>query len=88
VQGAVDVAGEAWDATSRTLSAKATNLDARDYAITISVPAGWRATSCEGDAACEMKELATGHVVLRWPGGDGRDIKWQVRFRREPNRGK
>ena len=83
VQGALDVTGETWDAATRTLSAKATNLDARDYAVTISVPAGWRAEACETEAACDMKELETGHVVLRWPGGDGRDIKWAVRFRRE-----
>ncbi len=38
VQGAVDVAEESWDATTRTLKAKSTNLDARAYAVTIAVP--------------------------------------------------
>jgi hypothetical protein len=87
VQGAIDVAGEAWDANTRTLSARATNLDARDYAITIRVPDGWRAASCETDVACQMEEIA-GHVILKWAGRDGRDVRWQVRFRREPTRHK
>lgn len=86
VQGAIDVAGEGWDASTRTLSAKGTNLDGRDYAVTISVPAGWRATGCEADSACKMEEL-DGHVVVRWLGGDGRDIKWTVRFNKA-SRGK
>jgi hypothetical protein len=84
VQGAIDVAGESWDGTARTLSARATNLDAREYAVTISVPNGWRTLSCDGDSPCQMQELESGHVVLRWPGGDGRDIKWSARFKREP----
>jgi hypothetical protein len=83
VQGAVDVAGESWDATARTLSARATNLDARDYAVTINVPPGWRTLSCDGDSPCQMQQLETGHVVLKWAGGDGRDIKWAVRFKKE-----
>ncbi|HYR31217.1 MAG TPA: alpha-galactosidase [Gemmatimonadales bacterium] len=87
VQGAIDVAGEAWDANTRTLSARATNLDAREYAITIRVPDGWRAASCEADVACHMEEV-DGHVILKWAGGEGRDVRWQVRFRREPNRHK
>jgi len=86
VQGAVDVTGETWDQAARTLSAKATNLDARDYAVTISVPQGWRAESCEADAACKMEEL-DGHVVVRWPGGDGRDVAWRVKFRRSLHSG-
>ncbi len=88
VQGAVDVAAESWDALTRTLTARATNLDARDYAMTISVPAGWRAMSCEADVKCEMQEMETGHVVLKWAGGDGRDIKWQIGFKRVPARRK
>jgi hypothetical protein len=83
VQGAVDVTGESWDGATRTLSARATNLDGRDYAVTIKVPSGWRTESCDGDSPCEMQELESGHVVLRFAGSDGRDIKWAVRFRRE-----
>jgi len=38
VQGAVDIADEIWDPTTRTLKAKSTNLDGRAYAVTIAVP--------------------------------------------------
>ena len=82
VQGAVDVADETWDQTTRTLQAKATNLDGRAYAVTISVPKGWRPGACKADVPCTVKRLETGHAVLQWPaGGDGRDIRWALAFR-------
>ncbi|HEY6853958.1 MAG TPA: glycoside hydrolase family 36 protein, partial [Gemmatimonadales bacterium] len=82
VQGAVDVAGESWDAATRTLSARAMNLDARDYAVTISLPVGLSVTSCDADSPCEVAQLESGHMVLKWKGNDGRDISWKVRFSR------
>ena len=82
VQGAVDVVDEAWDAATRTLSAKAVNLDARAYAVTIAVPKKLRLGGCRADVPCAVKQLDNGHVVLRWSaGGDGRDIKWELSFR-------
>ena len=82
VQGAIDVADETWDQATRTLKAKATNLDGRAYAVTISVPKGMRPGTCKADVPCSVKTLETGHAVLEWPaGGDGRDIRWELTFR-------
>jgi hypothetical protein len=82
VQGAVDITDEAWDAATRTLKAKATNLDARAYAVTIAVPKGLRPAACKADVPCSVKRLETGHAVLEWAaGGDGRDVKWEVSFK-------
>jgi hypothetical protein len=82
VQGAVDIADETWDAATRTLQAKSVNLDGSAYAVTISVPQGLRAATCQADVACTLRRLASGHAVLAWPPGrDGRDIGWQLRFR-------
>jgi len=82
VQGAVDVAEETWNQTTRTLQAKATNLDGRAYAVTISVPKGMRPGTCKADVPCTVKRLETGHALLQWPaGGDGRDIRWELAFR-------
>ncbi|PYP43669.1 MAG: hypothetical protein DMD42_09480 [Gemmatimonadetes bacterium] len=82
VQGAVDVAEEGWDATTRTLKAKSTNLDARAYAVTIAVPRGLRPAACKADLPCTVRRLESGHAVMAWPaGGDGRDIRWQLSFR-------
>ena len=82
VQGAVDITDESWDATTRTLKAKATNLDARAYAVTIAVPKGLRPSACKADVPCSVKRLETGHAVLEWAaGGDGRDVKWEVSFK-------
>ncbi len=87
VQGAVDIADEAWDAASRTLRARSVNLDARAYAVTIAVPKGMRTGVCRADVACTLKRLETGHAVLQWAaGGDGRDIKWELSFRSLPSR--
>ena len=82
VQGAVDVADESWDPTTRTLKAKATNLDARAYAVTIAVPKGLRPGACKADVPCTVRRLESGHALLEWPaGGDGRDIRWELSFR-------
>src|SRR2546422_1284382 len=77
VQGAVDVADETWDPTTRTLKAKSTNLDGRAYAVTIAVPKGLRPGVCKADVPCTVRRLESGHAVLEWPaGGDGRAIGW------------
>lgn len=82
VQGALDLADERWNATTRTLSARSTALDGRAYRVTIAVPATLRPAACRADVECAMQRLDSGHVVLEWPeGGDGRDITWEVRFR-------
>ncbi|HYK82798.1 MAG TPA: alpha-galactosidase [Gemmatimonadales bacterium] len=84
VQGAVDLANEMWDAATRTLRAKAVNLDGRAYAVTIAVPNGLRPGACHADLPCTVRRLESGHVVLAWPGGDGRDIQWELHFRTAP----
>jgi hypothetical protein len=85
VQGAVDVADETWDQATRTLKAKATNLDGRAYAVTVFVPKGLRPGACKADVPCTVKRLETGHAVVEWPaGGDGRDIRWELSFRPAP----
>ena len=87
VQGAVDVAGETWDPTTRTLKATATNLDGRAYAVTVAVPKGLRPGACKADVPCTVKRLESGHAVLQWAaGGDGRDIKWELSFRSPTSR--
>jgi len=85
VQGAVDIVDETWDAATRTLRAKAVNLDGRAYAVTVAVPKGMRPGACKADVPCTVKRLAGGHAVLAWAsGGDGRDIKWELSFRSAP----
>src|SRR5690349_18518499 len=85
VQGAVDLADETWDPTTRKLAATSRNLDSRAYAVTIAVPKGLRPDACKADVPCAVDRLESGHVVLRWAaGGDGRDIKWQLEFRAAP----
>src|SRR5438046_4993431 len=80
VQGAVDIADETWDATARTLKARSVNLDARAYAVTVSVPKGIRAGTCRADAPCRVKRLESGHAALGWgAGGGGRGTRWEVR---------
>ncbi|HEX9705657.1 MAG TPA: alpha-galactosidase [Gemmatimonadales bacterium] len=81
VQGAVDLSAQEWNVRTRTLSGRSTALDGRPYAVTIAVPAALRPVACRADVPCETRPLESGHVVLEWPpGGDGRDIEWEVRF--------
>jgi len=87
VQGVVDVAEESWDQGSRTLRARSTNLDARPYAVTIAVPRGLRPSACKADLPCTMKTLPSGHVRVEWKENpEGRDIRWEIAFRRPPAR--
>src|SRR5437879_3061651 len=87
VQGVVDVAEESWDQGSRTLRARSTNLDARPYAVTIAVPRGLRPSACKADLPCTMKTLPSGHVRVEWrENPEGRDIRWEIAFRRPPAR--
>jgi len=82
VQGAVDVADEAWDAATRTLRAKSVNVDARAYAVTIALPKGMRPGVCKADVPCKVRRLESGHAVIEWAaGGDGRDIRWELSVR-------
>ena len=82
VQGAVDVAEETWDPTTRTLKARSTNLDGRAYTVTIAVPKGLRPGPCKADVPCTVRRLESGHAVLEWAaGGDGRDIGWALSFK-------
>ena len=87
VQGVVDVAEESWDQGSRRLRARSTNLDARPYAVTVAVPRGLRASACKADLPCTMKSLPSGHVRVEWKeNAEGRDIRWEITFRRPPAR--
>ena len=87
VQGVVDVAEESWDQGSRTLRARSTNLDARPYTVTIAVPRGLRPSACKADLPCTMKTLPSGHVRVEWKENpEGRDIRWEIAFRRPPAR--
>jgi len=81
VQGAVDIADETWEAATRTLRAKSTNLDGRAYRVTIAVPRGMRPGACKADLPCTVSRLPSGHVVLKWEPSDGRDIQWEITFR-------
>ena len=82
VQGAVDIADETWNASTRKLNARSTNLDGRAYAVTIAVPKGLRPGACKADVPCTVKRLESGYAVLQWAaGGDGRDIGWELTFK-------
>lgn len=82
VQGAVDVADETWDGTTKTLRGRATNLDSRAYAITIAVPQGMQPVTCQGDLPCSVRQLESGHAVLEWAaGGAASDVNWAVTFK-------
>ena len=59
VQGAVDLEAERWDARRRVLSGRSVRLDDRPYAITLALPAGYRARTCRADAECEMTDGRT-----------------------------
>ena len=81
VQGAVDVASETWNTATRTLQGRSTNLDSRPYAVTIAAPKGMRPATCKASAPCTVTRLESGHAVLTWAGGEGKDIEWELRFR-------
>ena len=84
VQGAIDIADERWDATTRTLTAKSMKLDGRAYAVTVSVPRGMRAGVCKSDVPCTVRRLQSGqavHAVIEWPPGSTQDITWSLTFR-------
>lgn len=80
VQGVVDLVMETWDPATRTLHGRSANLDGRPYAVTVAVPPGLQATSCEARPACTLRESIPGHVALAWPAGPVRDIEWALRF--------
>jgi hypothetical protein len=82
VQGAIDIADEGWDSTTRTLSVKSVNLDGRPYAVTIAVPRRWRPRTCKADAPCTVRRLETGHVVVEWAAGVSTDLSWSLSFSR------
>ena len=83
VQGAVDQSSEAWDPATRTLTGRSVNLDERPYAVTIAVPPGLRLDSCKAEIPCAVNRLEGGHVVIAWPDGSGgKDIAWELGFRR------
>jgi hypothetical protein len=87
VQGAVDIADEAWDAAARTLRVTSQALDARPYAVTVAVPRGLTPAACTATPACAMRRLESGHVVLEWPAGTAtRSIEWALTFRAPPRR--
>ena len=82
VQGAIDIAGETWDTTTRTLRATSRNLDARPYAVTIAVPTGLEPDQCTAVIPCTVRKLGSGHVVIEWVDGtQGKDVEWELRFR-------
>jgi alpha-galactosidase len=84
VQGSVDVASETWNAATRTLRGRATNLDRRAYGITIAVPKAMRPIACTADVPCSLRTLESGHTVLEWPegtGAAGTDVNWEIKFR-------
>jgi hypothetical protein len=56
VQGAVDLVDEEWDTGERVLRARAVGLDARPYAVTLALPAGFEAAECRGDVECRLEE--------------------------------
>jgi hypothetical protein len=83
VQGAVDIADEAWDAVTRTLRARSTNLDRRAYGVTIAVPNGMRPATGKPIVPCTVRRFECGHAVLEWAAGwDGGDVGCEITFRR------
>jgi hypothetical protein len=81
IQGAIDIADERWDPTTRTLAAKSVKLDGRGYAVTVAVPRGLRPGVCKSDAPCTMRRLQSGHAVIEWPQGTAQDVSWSLTFR-------
>ena len=91
VQGAVDIADETWDAATRTLRARAINVDRRAYGVTVAVPSGMRLGTCKADVPCTVRRLESGHAVLEWAAGaspSGTDVAWEITFRKAAAAGK
>ena len=93
VQGAVDLANERWDARRRVLSGRAIRLDDRPHAVTIALPAGFRARECSGDLECRLepdqrsgvpadRRAGSGPAAVRLviPAPEERDCAWEVSF--------
>lgn len=81
VQGAIDIAAESWDPTTRTLRVTSRNLDARRYAVTIAVPPGFEPGECTAEIPCTVQRLASGHAVIEWVNGtQGKDVEWELMF--------
>ena len=86
IQGMHDVADEHWDAPRRILAARATNLDGRVYAVTVSVPTTLRVMECKSDTACVVSSLSSGHTRLEWPAGTRGELSWELSFRSQTAR--
>jgi hypothetical protein len=90
VQGAIDVTDETWDAATRTLRCRATNLDSRAYGITIAIPPDAKPAACTArtggaSVACVMRQLESGHVVVEWAeGAASGDVEWAMTFEGPP----
>jgi hypothetical protein len=81
IQGAIDIAEERWDQATRTLTAKALQLDGRAYAVTVAVPRGLRPGVCKSEVPCTVRRLPSGHAVIEWPQGTAQDVSWSLTFR-------
>ena len=82
VQGAVDIVEEAWEAATRTLKGRSSGLDARPYAVTVSVPRGLVPGACTADVPCSTRRLPGGQLVIEWPGAATmQEVSWSVKFR-------
>jgi hypothetical protein len=78
VQGAIDIVEERWDPRTRRLGGRSVMLDGRPYTITIALPPGFRATSCEANVACA---IVTGPRSVRLEmAGTREDVDWRVSF--------
>ena len=82
VQGAIDIAAETWDRTTRTLRVTSKHLDARAYRVTIAVPPGLEPVNCQCELPCTVTRLGTGHAVVEWVNGTGgKDVDWVLAFK-------
>lgn len=83
VQGAIDVASEAWDRKARVLEVTSKHLDARPYAVTIAVPPGLEPDALTCEVTGTVRKLRSNHVIVEWQNGtNGRDIDWRLSFKR------
>lgn len=86
VQGA-EIVSEEWEAATRTLTVRSRPLDARPYAVTVTVPRGFVPGACTAATAtaapCTTRRRATGQLVLEWPASDTiRELEWTIKFSR------